>query len=745
MTIKEKIYNQLAAMGKGSINLRTVEKRLNLQGQSDRRILAQILRELEKEGRVFIDKKNNLTVRKAKLIEGNLKGNRRGFAFLLRTDGGEDIFIPNRALNGALHGDTVFARLTGESEGEVVSIIKRGIVRLIGTYFSLERFGYIKPDNTDYFKDIYVAKGDEGDAKTGTKVVVDVEAGDGSRPSGVVTEVLGRAGERATEVLAILRSYDFQDKFPENVVNAAKRMRYTPDFEGREDLRELTTITIDGEDAKDFDDAISIIKTKGGYKLYVHIADVSHYVKSGSVIDKEAYIRGTSVYFPSSVYPMLPEEISNGVCSLLPGEEKLTLTAELDFDAMGAVTRTNFYKSVIRSDYRMTYTAVTAILEGDTELKAHYNSIADMIENAAELAKILAAKRTESGAINFETKESIILLDDKGGVIDIRAYAHGLSNSLIEQFMVAANEAVARFLYDKKCPSVYRIHGAPTELKLKGFTDFINALGYKINLPQGASPKIFSDFLLSVKGEPAETVINKTLLRAMQKAHYSTDNAGHFGLNSEYYCHFTSPIRRYPDLMVHRALKAVIEKKDGVEFRTKFFKSCYSAAAQSSERELAAERAERDIDDYYKAVYMSDKIGERYTGTISGIIGAGIFVMLDNTVEGFISVDDLPDDRYDIDSKLRLSGIKYLFAIGTKIDVIIKSASPEARKIDMSFDGDANAYLRKDEKSKNRTASAVKKAVSTNTRKPAERKGQQGKRKSSAHTKTRKAYKPTKR
>ncbi|MDD4839857.1 MAG: ribonuclease R [Clostridia bacterium] len=695
MIYKDNIYKRIADMNRESLNIRDIEKRLNLRSQIDRNMLSRILSELEDEGMLSIDRNWNVKLKKLKLLKGDLRGNKRGFAFLIREDGGEDIFIPNRALNGAMHGDTVFVRLTGESEGEVSSIEKRGIVKLIGTYFKMDNFGYVKADNSDYFKDIYIPDRSSKGAKDNSKVVVSIITNQNDmKIQGVVTEVLGISGERDAEVLSILRNYDFSEKFPEEVLAASEKLKYEPENEGRKDKRDLLTITIDGEDAKDFDDAISLEKNCSIFKLYVHIADVSHYVRSGDVIDKEAFERGTSVYFPSSVFPMLPEAVSNGVCSLRPGEEKLTMTVELDIDGNGNIINSDFYKSVTKSNFRMTYTAVTAILNGDEELRAHYSEIEELIYAMAELAKILEDKRNEGGAINFVSKESKILLDEKGDVIDIKPYAYGISNSVIEQFMVLANEAVAKYLYDEKVPNVYRTHDAPSETKIAEFKEFVNALGLNLNTALGVTPKLFSDLLEKVKGEPTEAIINKTLLRAMQKAKYSIKNTGHFGLNSQFYCHFTSPIRRYPDLMVHRALKAKIEGKADDRFKNNFLKQCISAADKSSEREVAAERAERDIDDYYKTVYMSKKIGEQYSGVVSGIVSTGIFIALENTVEGFMPLDELPEDNYSTDPKMRLVGKRYQFSIGDSIEVEIKSTNIAARQINMSFIGNVLNHRR---------------------------------------------------
>lgn len=673
-------------------------KRLKVRAKGGNTSFDKLLSELVREGKVIMNG-SRLFAGKESQIEGVLQGNPKGFAFLLREDGGEDVFIPHRSLSGAQHGDHVRIRMTGESEGEVTAIEKRGTERIVGTYIKLTRGGIVVADNKEFFTDIYVPDEDAHGAPTNTKVVAKLTYG--LRPNGGVNgeieEVLGKSGTRDAEVLSILRSYGFSEKFPDNVLKAAEGIVYRPDFEGREDYRELLTITIDGEDAKDFDDAISVQKTEDGYLLYVHIADVSHYVPKGGAIDKEAFHRGTSVYFPGSVYPMLPESLSNGVCSLRPGEEKLTVTVIMEVSPAGKVVRRDFKKSVIRSNRRMTYTEVSGILAGELD-HAAYADVKDMLCAAQELAEILKIKRKNAGAVNFVSEECRVLLNENGDVVDLAPYPLSESNTIIEMFMVLANETVADYLEKRGTPGVYRVHEAPSEEKMQDFTAFINALGYTLNVGRGVTPRLLSDFLEKIKGDPAEKIISRAMLRSMQKAKYSTKNAGHFGLSLEAYCHFTSPIRRYPDLMVHRALKAAIEKGDTPAFRGSFVTRCEEAAYRSSERELAAERAERDIDDYYKAVYMSAKINEHYRGVISGVTETGIYVALPNTVEGFVPLEYLPRDRYATDIKKRLVGTRYVFATGDAIDVTVKNADIAARRVYFEFSGQAVEYLKKPRK-----------------------------------------------
>lgn len=696
MIFDEKILEQIVALGEKDLTIEEIANKLHFKTKLEKKELAKAVKKMIRSGSIVDKGKGKFAPSLRKnLLKGELKGNRRGFAFLIREDKGEDIFIPNKSLNSALHGDTVYVKLVGESEGVVINIAKRGIQSLVGTYTISDNYGFVIPDDNCYFKDIYIPRENTNGAKPLSKVVVSIAMDKkNNKPYGTITEVLGQTGERRAEVLSILLNYGFKECFPEEVLKAAEKIVY--EHTERKDMRNIVTITIDGEDAKDFDDAISLETTDTGYKLYVHIADVSHYVKGGGIIDKEALNRTTSVYFPGSVFPMLPETISNGVCSLRPGEDKLTLTVVMNIDNKGNVTNSKFYETLSCSDFRMTYTEVTKILNGDEEMRKKYDKIVPMLENAEKLAAIITKKRNDNGSINFVSTESKIVLDDNGDVADITPYPYDKSNNIIEQFMVTTNETVAEFIEKKKVPCVYRVHEEINPAKLESFMQFLKGQGYSLDMRKGVSPKLFSDLLEEIKGSPSEQVINKIMLRSMQKAKYTTTNSGHFGLSLDYYCHFTSPIRRYPDLMVHRVLKAIINDRADENFVSRFKNYCDEAATRSSEREIAAERAERDIDDYYKALYMTKFVGERYLGIVSGVVGAGIFVSLENTVEGFISMDDLPADRYEVDEKnYRIVGTKYSFMMSDKVEIEIKSSNVETRSINMLLVSNAENHLKK--------------------------------------------------
>ncbi|NCA67472.1 MAG: ribonuclease R [Clostridia bacterium] len=618
-------------------------------------------------------------ITRQKIYEGQLRGNSRGFAFLVR-DAGEDLFIPHRSLNGAQHSDIVKARIVKGDEAEVVSVISRGITMLTGRVEKARGKVFVIPDNESYYTDIILEQKNAEKAKHNTKVLVEIINYDKSgRPIAKILEVLGVSGERNAEILSLLINSGFSDRFSKKVITEAEQLKEDTDYSARKDYREMLTITIDGEDARDFDDAISITKTAAGFTLYVHIADVSHYVREGTLLDAEAYKRATSVYFPAQVFPMLPEKLSNGLCSLRPDEEKMTLTAVLNFDESGDVTGFHAYESVIRSNYRMTYKAVQKILDGDAETVAKYPDLIEMLKQCRQLARKIKDKRAERGSIDFATIETTIKLEgDK--VIGVESYDFYESNGIIEEFMIAANEGVARELESRKYPCLYRVHESPTEEKVKTLEAYAGGFGL---MPEGKylTVKDVSAFIRKCQQTEFAKLISDVAVRTMQKAEYRTDNIGHYGLASESYCHFTSPIRRYPDLIVHRMLKLMfkgVSEKQREEIETKNVQ----AATHCSQMERAAEKAERDVVDYYKAVFMKDHVGVEAEGIISGVTGFAIFVMLPNGIEGMITQDTLPRDSYFFDSKrYLLKGDRNSYRLGDKLKIRVKESNVFTRKV----------------------------------------------------------------
>ncbi len=617
-------------------------------------------------------------IKEIKKIKGVLRGNKRGFAFLAREDGGEDLFVPHKNLNGAQHGDTVYCVITKGDEAKVVDILERGIKRLVGTYEKGKNYGFVVVDDNSYYSDVFIPKGFDLSAANNTKVICEITKYTERSPEGKIVEIIGKAGEKQSEVLSILKSYGFFNTFPKETEIEANKMqtRFTTN---RTSFVDMLTISIDGDDSKDLDDAISVFKYDNYYKLYVHIADVSHYVQKGSVLDKEAFKRCTSVYFPGSVYPMLPPVLSNGLCSLNGGEDRLALTCEMTINYEGDIIDRRIVKSIINNDYAMTYKVVQAILDGDKTLIDKYSKVYDMIKNAYALAGILNKKRQKRGAINFETKECKVILDGKGNVEKIEPYPYLVSNGIIEEFMLAANETVAEFMCNLELPFVYRTHEEPDGEKMLEFKKFVESCGYKIEKGK-MHPSKLQKLLAEVEGSPMESIISKVMLRSMKKAKYTVDNLGHFGLAAEYYCHFTSPIRRYPDLQIHRVIKAMLDGKlDNIQ---KLVSVCAEVAEVSSERERAAEMAERDIDDYYKAEYMLRHIGEIFEGVISGVTAFGVFVELENTAEGLARMNNLPKDHYEfVEKRYLLKGTKHQYSLGQIVKIQVLGADTDNRKV----------------------------------------------------------------
>lgn len=679
MSFEYKITEKIEKMNIDKSSAKEIANKLGFFSKFEIKEITKVIRKMTDNGKLYETKQGKYSsVKEIKKYTGILRGNKRGFAFLIREDGGEDLFIPHKGLNGAMHGDTVRVKIIKGDEGQVVDIVERGITRLVGSYQKSKNYGFVVPDDNNYYSDIFIPNGKDMKAADNTKVIVEIFNFSSRNPEGRIVEIIGNIGEKSSDVLSILKSYGFDNVFPKEVEEEAKTMQYVPTG-NRSNFVDMLTMTIDGDDSKDLDDAISVFKIGDLYKLYVHIADVSHYVLKGSVLDREAFKRATSVYFPGSVYPMLPPVLSNGICSLNEGEDRLGLTAIMLINKSGSVVESEIVKSVINNNYRMTYGNVTKILDGDEELINKYKEIVPMIRDAYDLSRILKKRRESRGSINFETKESKIVLDDNGNVDKIVPYPYTVSNEIIEEFMLLANETVAETISSVGLPFVYRVHENPDKEKMIEFKKFVKSLG--LEFPNGEiEPRLLQELLDSIKGSALENIVSKVMLRSMKKARYSTENSGHFGLASDNYCHFTSPIRRYPDLQIHRIIKDRIDNKLGSI--PKLAKWCEEVAEVSSERERASESAERDIDDYYKAEYMLRHIGEEFNGVISGVTSFGIFVELENTCEGLARLDNLPSDNYNfIEERYKLQGFKHSYSLGDKTRIRVVSASLEEKRV----------------------------------------------------------------
>ena len=660
--------------------------------KKEKKSVENILSEIEKTGKIIFTDGKYYSKEQLGLKEGVLKGNEKGYAFLISQDeNAGDIFIPNRKLFGAEHKDRVLVKISDFShgnsdEGEVVKILSRGITNLCGTYYTEKRFGFVRPDDKNYFDDIFVSFKNSFGAKNGDKVQVKIiDFPVDNNPEGVIEQIIGKKGDLIAEENSIILGFGYKDNFPTAVLKETDSFMGEVDkaqLVGREDLTSENIITIDGDDSRDFDDAVCVKKTdKGTYILGVHIADVSEYVKTGSAIDKEAYDRGTSVYFPDRVIPMLPEKLSNGLCSLSEGDIRLTLSCEMETNSDGEIIDKRIFKSFIKSKHRMTYKKVQAILDGDKQLIDLYADVYDMLKDMETLKDILYKKRATRGNIDLDVKEAYITFDGKDIEVSKRGYEGAYR--IIEEFMISANETVAEYAYYMDVPLVYRVHGKPNAEKIKTLKEFLFGLGVseKINLKE-CYPSQFQAVLKKTENSVLFPIINRIMLRCMQKAKYSPENIGHFGLASKCYCHFTSPIRRYPDLVVHRIIKSVLDGEIG-ELIDLYKDFCGSASENSSEKERTADEAEREVDELYKTKYMETHIGEEYDAVISGVIEQGVFSELDNTVEGFTSVKDLPRGQYRYDEKAYcLYSGKHRYKLGDKVRVGVMGADISRKRVD---------------------------------------------------------------
>lgn len=632
-----------------------------------------------------------------KFFVGIIQGNSRGFGFCIDEKAvSQDLFISRAHLHGALHRDRVLVRKieNTKDEGEVVKILQRGMTQIVGR-LDKKNQAFVIPDDSRFAKDIFIPQRKTLGAKNNQKVLVKITSypNKEKNPEGEIVKVIGYQNEKGNDILSVAYQYGLDYDFPEAVKQSAASMPQSVDknnIKNRRDFTGWTVFTIDGADARDLDDAVSIKKNDDGtYLLGVHIADVSHYVKQGSVIDKEAFERGTSVYFPDKVFPMLPTELSNGICSLNPRQNRLTMSCLMTVNKQGKVIDAEICEGIIKTAERMTYDDVTAIISGNKQIKKQYANIADDILTMKELAEILIAKREKRGCINFETKEVKFIMDGSGKVIDVQPYERTVSHKMIEEFMILANETVAEFVFYQEAPFVYRVHEKPDIDKLKDLNCFLNSFGLYLG---GDLENVHSANLQKVmqkaKGMPYEHIVGRVMLRSMQKARYHFQNLGHFGLASDCYCHFTSPIRRYPDLVVHRVLKLLLNGSMDANVSARMHEFVKNASVHSSEREKLADEAERDVDDMKKAEFAKRLVGDEFEGIISGVTSFGIFVELPNTVEGLIRLENLPNDVYEFDEKrYTLLGKHNKFTLSQPVKIKVAAADVDTRRIDFDFVG----------------------------------------------------------
>lgn len=697
---KKKIIYEFICDGR-YVPMKQKELAMVLQVPRERREeLSKALEELVAEGRLTLSKRGRYTKAEDKILTGVFVSHAKGFGFVSVEDQEEDIFIGEGDTLDAFLGDTVEVALKGHpqgrrKEGVVQKVLSHGITEVVGTFEKSKSFGFVVPDNQRITKDIFVPLEHTKGAVTGHKVVVELtDYGTGRKnPEGRVVEILGHQNDPGTDILSIVRAYQIPTEFPERVLNQAERVAKPvseADRQGRLDLRQEICVTIDGEDAKDLDDAVSVRRDGEHFVLSVHIADVTNYVQENSALDREALERGTSVYLVDRVIPMLPHALSNGICSLNAGEDRLALSCIMTVDAKGRIVDHTIAETVIRVARRMTYPSVNRILEDrDEEERRNYQELVPMLEEMEKLAGLLRRRRRKRGAVDFDFPETKISLDENGAPVEIRPCERNTATRLIEDFMLAANETVAADYYWQAQPFVYRVHERPEAKRLYKLGLFLKNFGYF--LPSGGDevhPGEIQKLLDRLEGTPEEAMLSRLTLRAMQKAKYATDCTGHFGLAADQYCHFTSPIRRYPDLQIHRIIKENLRGRL-TEGRVAHYEAILpEVAKRSSEAERRADEAERETEKLKKVEYMEQHIGEVYEGVISGITQYGLYVELENTVEGLIHVNSLGDDYYEYEEsayELRGQHGGNVYRLGQWVKVRVKGTDRLCRTIDFQL------------------------------------------------------------
>lgn len=683
------------------VPMKLKELAILLQVPKDQRNeLKKVMDALVADGKVSVTQKGKYVKGTAKQLVGTYQAHARGFGFVTVEGQADDIFISEDDANGAFHMDQVEVVITKapegkRREGKIVRILSHGTVKLVGYFQKNKNFGFVIPDNDRFVKDIFVPLERSKGAVTGHKVVVELTSygKDGKKPEGKVVEIIGHVNDPGTDIMSIVKGYDLPVEFPEKVLNQAERVAKdvaSADMAGRMDIRSWRMVTIDGEDAKDLDDAISITKEGENYQLGVHIADVTNYVQERSALDREAYERGTSVYLVDRVIPMLPHALSNGICSLNAGEDRLALSCIMTVNPKGEVIDHKIAETVVHIDQRMSYTSVKKILEDrDQEEMEAYKEFVPMFELMAELAKILREKRHRRGSIDFDFPESKIMLNADGTPTEIKPYDRNTATKIIEDFMLLANETVAEDYFWQEIPFVYRTHDVPDEEKIQKLCTFINNFGHSMHVAnKEVRPKEIQKLLAKVDGTPEGDFISRLALRSMKQAKYTPENTGHFGLAAQYYCHFTSPIRRYPDLQIHRIIKETLRGRMN-ENRMEHYESILPEVTKhASQMERRAEEAERETIRLKKAEYMEQHIGEVFAGVISSITKWGMYVELENTVEGLIHVTNMHDDHYDYyEDRFEMIGehTRRSYKLGQKVYVRVLDTDRLQRTIDFEL------------------------------------------------------------
>ena len=699
MKIKQKVLNIVNSNDYIPLTFDELSSRLNIE-KKDKKIFHKIINELQKDKKILLDKNSNIIpITEQKAYPGTIQGSGSDFCYFIPDDENvDDIFIAKKDLNGAIHKDKVLVTITVEKktnrspEGKVLQILSRETKKLVGTFDEAKGYGFVILDDKKYGFDVFVQSGNKNGAKNNDKVVVKLIKTPSKKhknPEGVIVEVLGGKDEPGIDIYSIAKTFKLSYEFPKKVKQQAKEIEQHVDEsekKSRIDFRDLFTVTIDGSDAKDFDDAISITKKGENFILYVHIADVSHYVKKNTALDKEAFRRGTSVYMLDRAIPMLPVELSNGICSLNPNEDRLCLTVKMEISPTGKTLDYKFYESVINSDYRLVYKNVSDFLE-DIDNPYEDKKLTDNLLLMKDLYEILSARKKKRGSIDFDFPETKIILDENSKVIDVTKDERRIGNKLIEEFMLITNETVASHFGYLDRPFLYRVHEEPDEEKVNTFKRILSNFGYHLK-GKNLYSKDYQRILNELDGKPEKPLLASLLLRSMQKAEYSENPSIHFGLASMFYTHFTSPIRRYPDLFIHRIVKNFINHKPDTNNEKEFMKYIKDIAKQCSATERRAEEAEREAIDMKSAEYMQQHIDEEFEGIISSLTKFGIFVQLDNTIEGLVQFQSMIDDYYVFDEKnytVYGERTKKSYHIGQKVRVRVINSDKDKRQIDFEF------------------------------------------------------------